>query len=190
MSRSKLRHSKFSEFCSLAAAAFLAAAGSVAQGQTAYYWNASGTAAWSNPANWTPFNGYATVIDNGGTVTIGPGNIASGNNEYDAIYIGPASGNYPGDAGGNGYVKMNGGQIVGATASPWGPYPTEFLGYGGGSGIFTQSGGTNGNGAAAPGTEEYSTVELGPQQGGYGEYQFSGGVLGVAGIYVGSTDST
>ena len=62
----------------------------------------------------------------------------------------------------------------------------EWLGNTSGSGVFTQSGGINCpfvEGSAYNGA--FSALQLGPIQGGYGEYDMSGGSLGVNAVYVG-----
>ena len=110
-----------------------------------------------------------TVIDNGGTAT-----IAAGDNVTDHTVGNTGTGfTYVGDSGGNGWVNMSGGTLSGYS----GQYPQEFLGFGGaGSGVFTQSGGINSpwlTASQAGGT--YSSLQLGNSQGGYGEYNLSGG---------------
>ena len=84
----------------------------------------------------------------------------------------------------------------------WRPQPSgsntsnvqEVLGVDSGSGIFTQSGGVNVPYAAILEYSGYNlvftTLQLGYSNGGYGEYDMSGGSLGVNAIYVGgNTDS-
>ena len=63
----------------------------------------------------------------------------------------------------------------------------EALGVASGSGIFTQTGGINcpyqqGSGAAG---YSYNSIALGWSKGGYGEYDLSGGSVGVNAIFVG-----
>ena len=176
-------------FAGLAAALLVAGAASLAQAQSgSVYWNVSGSAAWSNTANWT--NGYpaggGTIISNGGTATISAGDsvtdLSFGNTDA-IINIG---------GGGNGYVNMSGGTLSYPVGASY-PALTEFLSYQAGSGVFTQTGGINvpynevtNPGLAAGNVLNYSSLQLGYKDGGYGEYNMSGGSLGVNEICVGA----
>ena len=66
----------------------------------------------------------------------------------------------------------------------------EIVGTASSSGIFTQQGGINnpytndGNGDSG----SFPALQLGVSNGGYGEYDMSGGSLGVNGIFVGGSD--
>ena len=116
----------------LAAAVLIAASAARAQNPYVNYWNvapSSGTASWSNTANWTYstnpssfFLNGGSVIDNGGTAT-----IAAGDNVTDAtgsgyVGVGGSSGDL-GGSGGSGYVTMSGGASDGrhrtAAGSTW-----------------------------------------------------------------------
>ena len=128
------------------------------------------------------------VINNGGTV-----NITAGDNVTDTsngtsynwggyVYVGGSD--FIGGSGGNGYVNMTGGTLNCSAKLH------EILGVASGSGIFTQSGGVNVNyaptGANVSGDPgSYTSLELGYANGGYGEYDMSGGALGVNVINVG-----
>ena len=68
------------------------------------------------------------------------------------------------------------------------------LGVDSGSGIFTQSGGINvpyvgHHGMTGDHNLTFSSLQLGYTNGGYGEYDMSGGSLGVNVIYVGGNTS-
>ena len=82
------------------------------------------------------------------------------------------------------------GKIVGATLPLH-----EMLGVASGSGIFTQSGGVNipyveTSDVPQDGPPTISAVELGYSNGGYGEYDMSGGSVGADVLYVGASDFT
>ena len=187
---------------------FLVATASLAQAQTnASYWNGSASTVWSNTANWTlpttqtftDANGTqwgGSILNNGGTAT-----IASGDNEDYSIsgyaIIGaripvsvPPAGlrrewichherrHFHGDRWhptGNGSPNL----------------PQEILGLDSGSGIFTQTGGLNcPYNIIPPNTTElmpgsFTSLQLGYSNGGYGQYNLSGGSLDVNAIYVG-----
>ena len=194
MDRTQVRHRQAIRLFSLIAAVLLAGSTSLAQAQNGSYWNTAGPADWTS-ANWTSaafpgdpsgsyYLGNGTVINNGGTATIGNGDFASDKTATGNIFIG-GSGWIGGVGGnGNGYVTMTGGTlgpVAGQTFST-----QEWLGNTSGSGVFTQSGGINcpfveGSAARAP----FTRLQLGPVQGGYGEYDMSGGSLGVNAVYVG-----
>ena len=150
--------------------------------QQSSLWNAS-SGDWSNAANWLSGQwnysnnlGTGTVIDNGGTanITTAVSDLSNDGN----IFLG--------DAGGSGWVNMTGGTLAGSGSNP----ACERFGVAAGSGVFTQSGGINSPYAPAIGIDQgnYSALQLGYQDGGYGEYRLSGGTLGVNGIWVGSSD--
>ena len=138
---------------------------------------------WSNSANWLSGQwnysnnlGDGTVIDNGGTanITTAVSDLSSGGN----IFLG--------DAGGSGWVNITAGTLTGSGGNP----AYERFGIAAGSGVFTQSGGINSPYSPATGTDQgyYSALQLGYQDGGYGEYRLSGGTLGVNAVWVGSSD--
>ena len=144
------------------------------------------TGDWSVVSNWSSIGGgNGSFINNGGTATITTNVTDYSGSGY--VYVG-------GNGGGNGYVNMTGG-ILNPNGSSTPGY--EAIGVASGSGIFTQSGGINVPYTAVPSadgneldTGMYSSLQLGYSKGGYGEYDMSGGSLGVNVIYVGgNTDS-
>ena len=198
MNRNRLRNRQATGFFGLiAAAAFLAGTASLAQAQARLFGTLldrpTGPRATGPPSPATQYAEFGTsvggtVINNGGTATIAyPDNVGDygGNN---TVYIGGSSSNIAGVGGnGNGYVTMTGGTLgstPGATALQ------EIIGTASCSGIFTQQGGIN-----TPYTIDNSgysgvfpAVHLGVSNGGYGEYDMSGGSLGVNAIFVGGSD--
>ena len=189
-------------FAGLAAIALLAGAASLAQAQATFtsdYWNTTGPAAWSSSANWTTdtyytFPGtvpyttwwYGASFITGGTATIGTGDNVTDNSGNGLVFIGGAS-TYVGGTGGNGYVTMTDGIVNGPTG---GTKMQEILGFGTSTAVFTQSGGINvpyagatDNGQALVPT--FTTLQLGYYNGGYGEYDMSGGSLGANVIFAG-----
>ena len=76
--------------------------------------------------------------------------------------------------------------MSGGTLSQGSSIMQEVLGVASGSGIFTQSGGVNVPFVAHPGYDSgavpFSNLQLGFSSGGYGEYDMSGGSLGVNAI--------
>ena len=174
MSQIRFGHRKVGPLMGLMAAAILLGIASQAQAQQ-YDWNVQPptTGDWTNGANWTsnPWTvggDSGTVINNGGTANVAPGETAVDLTGNGYTYIGTPNG--------NGWVNMTGGQFA---------IGTQLLGYAtsgvGGSGCFTQSAGVN--------TAD-SFIELGPWVGGYGEYDMSGGSIngGSNGIMIGSND--
>ena len=135
------------------------------------------------------------MIDNGGTATIGPGDsVTDMTGGYGYLTIGGGGGGqYPGDPGGNGYVNMTGGVLQ--LSNGTGNFQTESLGVGyqpdgvtSSSGVFTQSGGVNMPYMQSQYSGEVSNLLLlGPNQGGYGEYNLSGGQLTPNCIYMALT---
>ena len=126
MNGNVLRYRQATGFVGLATAALLVGIASLAQAQdTVLYWNNSGTAAWSNTANWTPgnftsgtygnyFMGQGMVINNGGTVNIDPGDNVTDTSSSSYgwggyVYVGGSD--FIGGSGGNGYVNMSGGTL-------------------------------------------------------------------------------
>ena len=97
-----------------------------------------------------------------------------------------------GGVGGNGYVNMSGGTLNGYSGSFQyaGPAISEVVGYDSGSGVFTQSGGLNCPFVNVPGYYAFSALTLGWGNGAYGEYDMSGGALGVNAIMVGANCSS
>ena len=182
--------SRFRNFAGLAAIVLLVGTASLAQAQNSWFWNSSGPN-WSNAGNWTvaPATGGAigSIINNNGTAYINTGDNVGDSSGYQTVIVGgdwDASGN----PGLNGYVNMSGGILANS-----GTVNTEFLGYQSGSGIFTQSGGVNvpyvevgSPGGPAGNTLNYSSLQLGYKAGGYGEYDMSGGSVGVNEICVGA----
>ena len=170
--------SRIRSFVGLAAVVLLVGTASLVQAQS--YWNvASGH--WSVGDNWNPTGvpaptGSAT-IDNNGTAIIDStdGTVNAGNLTM-------------GDDTGNGYLQLNaGGSLQGSGSNTL----TELLGVGvlgTGSGIFTQTGGLNIptiSSATVVNLGLCSSVQLGYNPGGYGEYDMSGGSLSPDVIYVG-----
>ena len=175
MSQFLFGHHKAGPFIGLMAAAIFVAAASLAQAQGQYNWNVAppATGDWTNSANWTsnPWTiggDPGMVIENGGTANVVTGDVATDLTGNGYTYIGTPNG--------NGWVNMTGGQFA---------IGTQLLGYAtsgvGGSGVFTQSAGVN--------TAD-SFIELGPLNGGYGEYSMSGGSIngGSNGIMIGAND--
>ena len=123
------------------------------------FWQAS-SGEWSNATNWNggvPTSSTVTYIENGGTVSITqPSEVCT----FLTLNVG-GGGETPAYLG---IVQMTTGQLNGSSA--WG---TEWIGYTG-TGVFTQSGGTN-----AP-----NSLGLGYYSGN-GTYSLSGGVLSVGG---------
>ena len=192
----RMKYRQATGFVGLAAAVLLVGASSLAQAQyPSQIWNA-GTAAWSNTANWTAGNvldngwapgqlGGGSVINNGGTATIGTGENATDTSNNGLVIVGAGGSSF--SQSGNGYVAMSGGTLAnGASAL------TEVFGVTSGSGIFTQTGGTNApftldpSGSVGLSAGQYSAVVLGFSNGGYGEYDMSGGSLGANVIEVGA----
>ena len=196
MTRNKLRR-QATEFFGLAAAVLLVATASLAQAQNnALYWNTTGPAAWSNISNWlagnfsggtnqTPTLNGGSVINNGGTATIAAGDNVTDATNKQCIFIGGSD--FIGGSGGNGYVNMTGGVLD--TTSLNVPL-NEVLGVASGSGIFTQSGGTNNS--IVNDTQGYansfSSVQVGYSNGGYGEYKLQGGALNPNALFVGANN--
>ena len=175
--------------CGMIAAALCVAGASSAQAQYMWYWNGTGSAAWSGMANWTPgtFSGTywyrGSVINNGGTATIAAGDSVTDGSGNATIFVGGSSGSLGGN-GGNGYVNMSGG-VLDSSSSPL----QEVLGVAAGSGIFTQSGGVNNSMFHVdniPG--DFSSLQLGCTPGGYGEYDLQGGGLNACAIFVGGNN--
>ena len=196
MDQTQHRHRQATGLLSLFAAVLIVAAASLAQAQTtASYWNVTGPADWSQSGNWAlgTFPGYpidtylanGTVVNNGGTATITAGDNVSDNTATGNIFVGGSG--YIGGSGGNGFVIMSGGTLGPAAGQT---YPTtELLGNITSSGVFTQSGGINCPFAEGQGyVGGFTSLQLGPIQGGYGEYNLSGGSLGVNAIYVGGNN--
>ena len=73
-----------------------------------------------------------------------------------------------------------------AVMATTGPAISEVVGYDSGSGVFTQSGGLNCPFVNAPTNDAFSALTLGWGKGAYGEYDMSGGSLGVNAIMVGA----
>ena len=192
MSRTKYRQTF--GFLGLAGAVLLVAIASLAQAQTALYWTPTGSAAWSGTDNWTSttYTGSITnggsIINNGGTATIAPGdNVTDNSNSYGfgnaTVLIGGSSASL-GGSGLSGYVNMTGGSLD--STAPL----QEILGVAAGSGVFTQSGGVNVSYVpkvpAASNAASFSSLQIGFSNGGYGEYDLSGGSVGANAIYVGA----
>ena len=182
MSRSKT-------FAGLAVAVLLVGAASLAQAQNypSYYWNTSGPADWTS-ANWTTamdanyYNG-ASLIINGGTA-----NITSSVNDQSGGGFVIVGGTDP-NGSGNGYVNMTAGTLGGSSVLQ------EVLGVSSGSGVFTQTGGVNGNfngegsSSSANYQNSYTSVQVGAGPGGYGEYDLGGnGQLNTAALFVGGNN--
>ena len=178
-------------FAGLAAVVLLVGAASLAQAQNSYYWN-TGSDNWSNSANWSvlPANGTfigASIINNNGTAYINTGDNVGDGSGYQTVVIGGVT-DTSGNAGANGYVNMSGGILANS-----GTCISEFVGTPSANGVFTQTGGVNSPyvevaspGGSAGNVLNYSSLQLGFQNGGYGEYDMSGGSLGVNEICVGA----
>ena len=182
--------SRIKSFAGLAAAvALLVGAVSLAQAQNTAYWNQTGSADWGNPLNWTTLGSgpNGSVINNGATATIGSGESVTDTSSGGVVWIGGSSGAL-GGVGGNGYVNMSGGILNGYTGGYGydGPAISEVVGYDSGSGVFTQSGGVNCPFVNVPTNSAYSVLTLGWGKGSYGEYDMSGGSLGVNAVMVGA----
>ena len=199
-----LRHRQAAGLLGLAAAVLLVGTASLAQaqGNANWSWNVT-TGDFTVSSNWNTNNSsysyvLGSVIDNGGTATVAAGGTAAATDQSGngILYIGGYStpgvngGTLDTTAGGNGYSKMSGGtvniaqQILGTSFLADGVTTT--------SGIFTQTGGVNCPFTPGPtypdaGTYPYNTLEVGYGNGGYGEYDMSGGSLGVNCIYVGAS---
>ena len=120
-----------------------------------------------------------SIINNGGTATISAGNNATDTTGYGTILIGGSG--FLGGSGLSGYVNMTGGTLSSSVPLQ------EALGIASGSGIFTQSGGTN-NAQTNDRTGQignFSSLQLGWSNGGYGEYDLQGGALNPDAIWVG-----
>ena len=190
------RRKYHSGFFGLAAAVLLMGATSLARADNMSYWNTTGPADWSSASNWTSnsytsFNWWAgaTVINNGGTATITAGDnvtITDSSNEAN-FFVGGGSATIGGIGGnGNGYVTMTGGSLDGA-AIDGGYGMQEVIGIApGGSGIFTQSGGTNMSMVHFYDSQRYfSALSLGFVPGAFGQYNLQGGHLNAPAIFVG-----
>ena len=169
----------------------------------ANYWNTTGPADWTS-GNWTANNSFwiesgnfsqgGSVINNGGTVTITTGDNVTDATGNKSIYIG--GGNTIGVTGGNGYVLQSGGLLAPTTSWPL----QEQLGvgdsnYSGGTvyqGIYTQTGGTNFGIILIPSRRlsptSFAALQVGYSNGGYGEYDLSGGFVGPNLITVGANE--
>ena len=195
MTRRRLHQRRAAAFLGLAAVVLVAiAAAAPAQTQNTAYWNQAGSAAWSNTNNWTLlFNSgpNGSVINNGATATISSGDNVTDNSNGGVVWVGGSSGAL-GGVGGNGYVNMSGGTLNGHNGSYQyaGPAISEVVGYDSGSGVFTQSGGLNCPFVNVPGYYAFSALTLGWGNGAYGEYDMSGGALGVNAIMVGANCSS
>ena len=177
------------------AAAILVPTASPALAQaTSLQWNVA-AGGWSNSGNWVDnsanFSFYSTycplyvngglVINNGGTANISAGDYATDTTGNGYVFIGGSD--FIGGSGGSGAVNMTGGVVN---------IPQEILGVASGSGIFTQSGGINCPFTNAPSYPasyypNFTSLQLGYAQGGYGEYDMSGGALDVNCVYVGAS---
>ena len=92
---------------------------------------------YSSAATWFP---GGSVINNGGTATIGSGDNLTDNSGYGIVILGGSG--YGLNGSGNGYVNMSGGTLdLSGTNVVY--IEQEVLGVNSGSGIFTQSGGLN-----------------------------------------------
>ena len=128
--------SKNRSFLGLAVAALLVGAASLAQAQGSnqntdtWYWNQGGSGAWSTAGNWTltpsgiynapsSISGYdynewygGSVVNNGGTVTVGVGDNVADGTLNGVVFVGGSSDALGGIGGnGNGYINMSGGKI-------------------------------------------------------------------------------
>ena len=188
-------------FVGLAVAVLLVATASLALAQstgTGAYWNVAGPADWSTAGNWVsgPFGGVGagdqpvwvntgTVINNGGVATIGAGDNVTDSTGAGYVFVGGSD--FLGGSGGNGYVNMTGGTLSGKVH--------DILGVASGSGIFTQSGGVNipyarNINSSSGWPTDFTSLELGYSNGGYGEYDLSGGAVGANAVYVGASEYT
>ena len=172
----------------LAMAALFVGIASLGQAQT--FWNVTGPAPWVDPTNWTSGTGAAgSVVNNGGVATINPGDNAIDTSGNGAIFIGGSVANLGGDPAwnGNGYVTMSGGTLDSGSSGTL--FMQEQIGVDA-SGIFTQSGGVNIQHQPAQNASSviptFATVQLGVNDGGYGEYDMSGGIVGPNAIFVGA----
>ena len=181
---------RVNSFLGLAVAMLVAGTASLAQAQNSWYWNGNGPN-WANTANWSilPANGSLTgsIINNGGTATINPGDNVGDGSGYQTLVVGGVT-DTSGNPGSNGYVNMSGGILTNT-----GTCISEYIGTPSASGVFTQTGGQNvlykevtNPGESAGNVLNYSSLQLGYQAGGYGEYDMSGGSLGVNEICVGA----
>ena len=174
--------SRIRSFAGLAAAVLLVATALPAQAQTSngYYlecWNGPLVQLEQLDLRHAPSGAYGgSVIDNNGTATIGNGDNVTDNASDGYIFLG--------DTGGNGYVNQSGGILnPGITTGALSP-GYEALGVAN-SGIYTQSDGVNVPFADVSTGGNFSSLTLGGSNRGYGEYDLSGGSLGVNAIFVG-----
>ena len=185
------KYHQTTRFVGLAAALLLVATASLAHAQNypSLYWNQTGPANWSVGSYWTSandanyYNG-GSIITNGGTVNIT--SSVTDNSGGGFVIVGGTDPN----GSGNGYVNMTAGAL-GGLLNPL----QEVFGVGSGSGVFTQSGGTNSNFVGEGGTtadnyaNNYTSVQVGAGPGGYGEYDLKGnGQLNTCALFVGGNN--
>ena len=136
------------------------------------------------PGGW--FNNGSVINDNG-TATIAAGDNVTDTSGHGVVLIGGSG--FIGGSGLSGYVTMSGGTLGNGSS-----IMQEVLGIASGSGIFTQTGGVNVPYGGWPGYDSgsvpFSNLQLGFSSGGYGEYDMSGGSLGVNAIYLGGSTAS